>query len=115
MPTDDLESLNQSSENMALLMSHQHSLLSTPTNTAAVLPNRANPIPPRFELILSQCHTKSEIERKVWDNFEIHRRSADTYMNKYLDCLQLVHEDRCRQVYEVEDSNNESPLTGKYT
>ncbi|KAK3938089.1 hypothetical protein QBC46DRAFT_441560 [Diplogelasinospora grovesii] len=45
----------------------------------------------------------------MWDDFEIHRRSAVTYINQYLDCLQQVHEERSGHVYEIDDFNDEVP------
>ncbi|KAH7342969.1 hypothetical protein BKA65DRAFT_587255 [Rhexocercosporidium sp. MPI-PUGE-AT-0058] len=62
----------------------------------------------RLKLVLAQCQTDSEIDRELWDDFEVHRRSADTYINRYLDCLAQVHEERSRQVYENKDSENEA-------
>lgn len=40
-------------------------------------------------------------DQELLDNLEIYRRSAVTYLNQYLDCLRLVHEQRPSLVSEV--------------
>jgi hypothetical protein len=36
-------------------------------------------------------------------------------MKQYLDCLQQVHEERSRHVYEIDDFDDEVPPMGTYT
>lgn len=60
----------------------------------------------RLEAVLSSCQSDSEIDRELWDDLEIHRRSAHTYMNQYLDCLYQVHKQKVR-LYEYDNSDHD--------
>lgn len=68
----------------------------------------------RLEELLSSCQSDGEIDRLLWDDLEVLRRSADRYMNQYLDDLEQVHKQQVRHVYEV-DNFDDDPPTGMST
>ncbi|KAL6697681.1 hypothetical protein J3F84DRAFT_369672 [Trichoderma pleuroticola] len=76
-------------------------------NVATALVSRDFYTSPRLQAIISQCQTDDEIERELWEDFEVHRRRADRYLNDYLDCLQLVYDEG--RITEVDDSTEENP------
>ena len=114
MSASDSTGFDESTESMALLGQHKRIPDPTAADATAALAHKSGYVSQRLEVILSQCQTDSEIDREMWDDFEIHRRSADTYVNQYLDCLQQVHEERSGNVYEI-DFDDEVPPTGTYT
>lgn len=115
MSADGLTVFDESAESMALLGQHKRIPDPTAANATAALAYKSDYVSQRLEAVLSQCQADSEIDREMWDDFEIHRRSADTYMNQYLDCLQRVHEERSGRVYEIDDFGDEAHPTGTYT
>ena len=114
MSTGDSTRFDESTESMALLGHHKRIPDPTVADTTALAP-KGSYVSQRLEVILSQCQTDSEIDREMWDDFEIQHRSADTYMNQYLDCLQQVHKEAPGRVYEIDDVDDEAPPTGTYT
>ncbi|KAK4063985.1 uncharacterized protein Triagg1_9313 [Trichoderma aggressivum f. europaeum] len=80
----------------------------TPPNVTTALVSRDFYTSPRLQAIISQCQTDDEIERELWEDFEIHRRRADRYLNKYLDCKQLAYDEG--RISEVDDSIEENPV-----
>jgi hypothetical protein len=84
-------------------------------DATSALARKSGDVSKRLELVLAQCQTDSEIDRELWDDFEVRRRSAETYINRYLDCLKQVHEERSGQVYEISDPEDEALPTGNYT
>ncbi|OQU93695.1 hypothetical protein CLAIMM_00174 isoform 2 [Cladophialophora immunda] len=111
MSGDDSTGFDEWTESTALL--DQRRMISDPTagDATAALAYKSGYVSQRLEVVLSQCQTDGEIEREMWDDFEIHRRSADTYMSQYLDCLQQVHEERSGHVYEIDDFDDGVPPT----
>jgi hypothetical protein len=115
MSTGDSTGFDESTESMALLGHYKRIPNPTVADATAALAPKGSYISQRLEVVLSQCQTDSEIDREMWDDFEIQRRSADTYMNQYLDCLEQVREEPPGRVYEIDDVNNEVSPTGTYT
>jgi hypothetical protein len=115
MSACDSAGFDGSAESMALLGQHERIPDPTAADAATALAHKSGPVSERLKVVLSQCQTDSEIDREMWDDFEVHRRSADTYMSKYLDCLQQVHEERPGRVSEIDDFGDEVPPTGTDT
>ncbi|KAH6608419.1 hypothetical protein Trco_001765 [Trichoderma cornu-damae] len=99
-------------EDMALLGQHGRFPDPSVADATGALTYRSGYVSQRLELVLSQCQTDDEIDRELRDDFEVHRRSANRYMNQYLDCLRRVCEERSRHVYEINDDFEvEAPAT----
>ncbi|KAF6827854.1 hypothetical protein CPLU01_08873 [Colletotrichum plurivorum] len=94
---------------MALLGQHEQ----IPEPTTALSPYatpHSSEISHPLQVIISQCQTETEIQRELWDDFEIHRRSAAMHLRLYLDHLQKTHAERPRHVYEFEDSEDDETI-----
>lgn len=84
MAENNIHQSPQSGESTALLDPRQHSHHAVGANEA-IIPHEGE-------------HTGWQIEygaspldnTEIWDEFEIHRRSANYYMNQYLDRLNLI-------------------------
>ncbi|OAP54434.1 hypothetical protein AYL99_11535 [Fonsecaea erecta] len=113
MSGGDSTGFDEWTESTALLGQHRRISDPTAADATAALAYKSGYISQRLEVVLSQCQTDGEIDREMWDDFEIHRRSADTYMNQYLDCLQQVQEQRSGHVREIDDLDDGVPPTGK--
>jgi len=102
MSADNSTAFNERAERMPLVPDP------AANDAASALARKSGDVSKRLKLVLARCQTESEIERQLWDDFEVHRRSADKYINRYLDCLEQVHEERSGQVYEIRDSEDEA-------
>jgi hypothetical protein len=102
---------HESAESMALLGQHKQIPGPAAADATAVLAPNSGYVSQRLELFLPQCQGNSEIDREMWDDFEIRRRSVITYINQYLDCLQQVHKARSRHVYEIDELDDEASHT----
>ncbi|OHF01532.1 hypothetical protein CORC01_03288 [Colletotrichum orchidophilum] len=103
---------NRTSEAVALV--GQPNLIPDPTmaDSTSALVRYSGGFSQRLQVILSNCQTETETERELWDDVEIHRRSADMYMDQYLDHLQKVHAERPRHVHTIENSDDEVSTMG---
>jgi len=84
------------------------------TIDATVALHRNSPDSQRLQSILSLCQTGGEIDGELWDDFEINRRSADRYLNQYLDCLQLLDGERSAHVYDIDKFNDQTLSMSTY-
>ncbi|KAJ4156261.1 hypothetical protein NW754_007885 [Fusarium falciforme] len=107
MSADNSSGLDEPAERMTLLGQREQDTNPTAVDATAVLTRQGEFISKRLEDLISQCQTDGEIDRELWDDLEIHRRSADTYIDQYLDSLQQIREER-GNIYEVEDTHNET-------
>jgi len=111
MSANDSTGFDEPAESRALLGQRDRIPDPAAVDATAALALNSGSVSKRLEDILSKCQTDSEINREMWDDFEIHRRSADTYMNQYLDYLQQLHEERSEHGYEIDNSDDEAPPT----
>ncbi|RKK65311.1 hypothetical protein BFJ69_g16400 [Fusarium oxysporum] len=112
MSADNSWGFDEPAERMALLGQRKQDPDPAAVDATVVLALQGGFVSQRLEDLLSRCQTDGEIDRELWDDLEIHRRSAHTYIDQYLDLLQQVHEERCSHIYEAEDLNNEAFATG---
>ncbi|KAH7303025.1 hypothetical protein B0I35DRAFT_447371 [Stachybotrys elegans] len=102
-------SSDDQAETTALLFSLQSGSRSPkPCNTMAISTYMNNRTSERLQLILSQCETLGDIDSEMWDDFEIHRRGAETYLNQYIDALEKTHKVRGRYVWEDNSGDEET-------
>lgn len=101
-----------SAESIALLSQYEQLPNPTASDSTPVLGRQSGQLSPRLEVILSQCQTENEIDREMWDDFEVHRRFADTYLKQYLDYSELMHAQRSRHVHEINEFDDENIATG---
>ncbi|GAP89976.1 putative expressed protein [Rosellinia necatrix] len=111
MSAGDLTGFDASAESMARLSQHKQIPDPMAAYATAILAHKSGYVPERLEVILSKCQTDSEIDREIRDDFEIHRLSAHTYLNQYLDCLEQVHHQHSRYIYEIDESDDHVPPT----
>lgn len=96
------------------LRQHQRIPESTTAVSPLTLHHNTGEVSTRLQNVLSQCQTEEDIRRELWDDFEIHRRSADTHLHRYLEHQHKVHaEGRPNRVHEIKDSEEEeATITG---
>ncbi|KAI8713757.1 hypothetical protein NCS52_01221200 [Fusarium sp. LHS14.1] len=107
MSADNSSRLDEPAERMTLLGQRKRDTSPAALDATVALARQGDFVSHRLEVLISKCQTDGEIDRELWDDLEIHRRSANTYIDQYLDSLQQVHEGR-RNVYEVEDVHDEA-------
>ncbi|KAL2671536.1 hypothetical protein Neosp_014126 [[Neocosmospora] mangrovei] len=107
MSADNSSRLDEPAERMTLLGQRKRDTSPAALDETVALARQGDFVSHRLEVLISKCQTDGEIDRELWDDLEIHRRSANTYIDQYLDSLQQVHEGR-RNVYEVEDVHDEA-------
>ncbi|KAL7910001.1 hypothetical protein GGI35DRAFT_447615 [Trichoderma velutinum] len=95
-----------SDENRGLLGHHTQ-----PPDAITSIAPKGLRVYPRSQITPSLGQSDNEIDRWLWDNFEVRRRSADWYMNKYLDCLQGVPDEQSRHLCGMNDSVDAAPPT----
>ncbi|KAF4947578.1 hypothetical protein FGADI_10309 [Fusarium gaditjirri] len=112
MSADDSRGFIEPAERMALLGQRKQDPDPAAVDSTVALAPQGGFVSQRQEDLLSRCQGDGESDRELWDDLEVHRRSAHTYIDQYLDLLQQVHEERCNRIYEAEDLNNEAFATG---